>query len=101
MSAQQRLAKMARSGAGTAYGQVIEYIQGASQHNNTTPRPTFDAHLVSRSPLPGLLHQPTERRHAIQVPGTLVPVTLEALGQGAVWPYCRDQTRQPARLLHY
>lgn len=31
MSAQQRVAKMSRSGAGTAYGQVIEYIQGPPQ----------------------------------------------------------------------
>lgn len=42
MSAQQRVAKMSRSGAGTAYGQVIEYIQDRLYLASFTNPPNAD-----------------------------------------------------------
>lgn len=57
--------------------------------------------LNSRPPLSGLIHQPSQRRHALQVFGALQPVTVEAIEQGAIRSNRRGQACEPACLLYH
>lgn len=87
----------------TSYGQVIEYIQGMHQQQQQQ-RILHEASwkLMSsnhRSPLPCILHAPSEFANAISLPKTK-PVTIQAVVTSSGWSdWCFAEIASPRLLL--
>jgi hypothetical protein len=88
----------------TSYGQVIEYIQGAYQNNNTMKQNNAMTALtcvpLSRPTLPSIIHTPADRADPLPVPVKTTTVADEAIFARTSGARI-DRTKEPPASLLY